>query len=248
VLPPGFAERRATAVDRGSPRDEEAAEAQVAGRAAREEGTAPVHVKVQKSDEGLERLSQQPPQGADPEETGDALVGQRIKVHWPLDEAWYVAVVTGYSHETKQHEVRYVDDDVVEALDLDEEEWRLDEEVWRLDGRGASARGAAKATKEMAEAGSKGVTTASKGSISGSGAAVSMAASASTSEGDPSAAELTADCPRKRLRPAEAMATPVKAPGDEETGATLESPAAQMPRNALSTALVTTAMPSADAT
>jgi hypothetical protein len=28
-----------------------------------------------------------------------------------------VAVVTGYSHETKQHEVRYVDDDVVEALD-----------------------------------------------------------------------------------------------------------------------------------
>jgi hypothetical protein len=117
VLPPGFAERRATAVDRGSPRDEEAAEAQVAGRAAREEGTAPVHVKVQKSDEGLERLSQQPPQGADPEETGDALVGQRIKVHWPLDEAWYVAVVTGYSHETKQHEVRYVDDDVVEALD-----------------------------------------------------------------------------------------------------------------------------------
>ena len=172
----------------------------------------------------------------------------RIKVHWPLDEAWYVAVVTGYSHETKQHEVRYVDDDVVEALDLDEEEWRLDEEVWRLDGRGASARGAAKATKEMAEAGSKGMTTASKGSISGSGAAVSMAASASTSEGDPSAAELTADCPRKRLRPAEAMATPVKAPGDEETSATLESPAAQMPRNALSTALVTTAMPSADAT
>ena len=174
-------------------------------------------------------------------ETGDSLVGQRIEVHWPLDEAWYVAVVTGYSHETKQHEVRYVDDDVVEALDLDEEEWRLD-------GQGASARGAAKATKEMAEAGSKGVTTASKGSISGSGAAVSMAASASTSEGDPSAAELTADCPRKRLRPAEAMATPVKAPGDEETGATLESPAAQMPRNALSTALVTTAMPSADAT
>lgn len=44
------------------------------------------------------------------------------------------------------------------------------------------------------------------------------------------------------------MATPVKAPGDEETGATLESPVAQMPRNALSTALVTTAMPSADAT
>ena len=48
---------------------------------------------------------------------GDRLVGQRIKVHWPLDKAWYVAVVTGYSHETKQHKVRYVDDDVVEALD-----------------------------------------------------------------------------------------------------------------------------------
>ena len=40
-----------------------------------------------------------------------------MQVHWPLDKAWYVAVVTGYSHETKQHEVRYVDDDVVEALD-----------------------------------------------------------------------------------------------------------------------------------
>ena len=168
-------------------------------------------------------------------ETGDALVGQRIKVHWPLDEAWYVAVVTGYSHETKQHEVRYVDDDVVEALDLDEEEWRLD-------GRGTSARGAAMATKEVAEAGSKGVTTTNKGSISGA-----HTASASTSRGDPSADELTADCPRKRLRSAEAMATPVKAPGDEETGATLESPAAQKPRHALGTALITTAMPSAEA-
>jgi hypothetical protein len=137
-------------------------------------------------------------------------------------------------------QVRYVDDDVVEALDLDEEEWRLD-------GRGTSARGAAMATKEVAEAGSKGVTTTNKGSISGSGAAVSMTASASTSRGDPSADELTADCPRKRLRSAEAMATPVKAPGDEETGATLESPAAQKPRHALGTALITTAMPSAEA-
>ena len=140
VLPPGFAERRATAADCGGALDEEAAaEAQVAGRAGRDEGTAPVRVKMQMSDEGLERLSQQPPQCADPEERGDALVGQRIKVHWPLDKAWcdcmliapphcmqvhwpldkawYVAVVTGYSHETKQHKVRYVDDDVVEALD-----------------------------------------------------------------------------------------------------------------------------------
>ena len=111
-------------------------------------------------------------------------------------------------------QVRYVDDDVVEALDLDEEEWRLD-------GRGTSARGAAMATKEVAEAGSKGVTTTNKGSISGA-----HTASASTSRGDPSADELTADCPRKRLRSAEAMATPVKA---------------------LGTALITTAMPSAEA-
>ena len=132
-------------------------------------------------------------------------------------------------------QVRYVDDDVVEALDLDEEEWRLD-------GRGTSARGAAMATKEVAEAGSKGVTTTNKGSISGA-----HTASASTSRGDPSADELTADCPRKRLRSAEAMATPVKASGDEETGATLESPAAQKPRHALGTALITTAMPSAEA-
>ena len=48
---------------------------------------------------------------------GDTLVGQWIKVHWPLDKAWYKAVVTGYSHETKKTVVRYVDDDVVEGLD-----------------------------------------------------------------------------------------------------------------------------------
>jgi len=58
--------------------------------------------------------------------SGTALVGQRIEVHWPLDEEWYVAMVTGYSHATGQHEVHYLDDDVVERLDLAKEEWRLD--------------------------------------------------------------------------------------------------------------------------
>ena len=61
-----------------------------------------------------------------PYEAAAALVGRRIEVHWPLDEEWYVAKVTGYSHATGQHEVHYLDDDVVERLDLAKEEWRLD--------------------------------------------------------------------------------------------------------------------------
>ena len=71
---------------------------------------------------------------------GDTLVGQRIKVHWPLDKAWYVAVVTGYSHETKKTEVRYVDDDAVEALDLEKEEWRLDGRHTSRPSKGALMR------------------------------------------------------------------------------------------------------------
>ena len=61
-----------------------------------------------------------------PYEAAAALVGRRIEVHWPLDEEWYVAKVTGYSHATGQPEVHYWDDDVVERLDLAKEEWRLD--------------------------------------------------------------------------------------------------------------------------
>ena len=57
--------------------------------------------------------------------SGEALVGRRIEIHWPLDEAWYEALVSAYDDATKRHEVRYVDDDVVEALDLQKEEWRL---------------------------------------------------------------------------------------------------------------------------
>ena len=51
--------------------------------------------------------------------SGEALVGRRIEIHWPLDEAWYEALVSAYDDATKRHEVRYVDDDVVEALDPD---------------------------------------------------------------------------------------------------------------------------------
>ena len=49
--------------------------------------------------------------------SGEALVGRRIEIHWPLDEAWYEALVSAYDDATKRHEVRYVDDDVVDALD-----------------------------------------------------------------------------------------------------------------------------------
>jgi hypothetical protein len=59
--------------------------------------------------------------------SGEALVGGRIEIHWPLDEAWYEALVSAYDDATKRHEVRYpatgyrlpavADDDVVESLD-----------------------------------------------------------------------------------------------------------------------------------
>ena len=39
--------------------------------------------------------------------SGEALVGGRIEIHWPLDEAWYEALVSAYDDATKRHEVRY---------------------------------------------------------------------------------------------------------------------------------------------
>ena len=39
--------------------------------------------------------------------SGEALVGGRIEILWPLDEAWYEALVSAYDDATKRHEVRY---------------------------------------------------------------------------------------------------------------------------------------------
>ena len=56
---------------------------------------------------------------------GKELVGKTIEVHWPLDQAWYVAKVTAYKAASSKHMVHYLDDDVKEALALGTEEWRL---------------------------------------------------------------------------------------------------------------------------
>ena len=39
--------------------------------------------------------------------SGEALVGGRVEILWPLDEAWYEALVSAYDDATKRHEVRY---------------------------------------------------------------------------------------------------------------------------------------------
>ncbi|KAL5060662.1 hypothetical protein RYX36_032266 [Vicia faba] len=51
-------------------------------------------------------------------------IGKRIKVYWPLDNAWYEGVVKSFDSVTSKHRIRY-DDDEEECIDLSTEkfEW-----------------------------------------------------------------------------------------------------------------------------
>jgi sister-chromatid-cohesion protein PDS5 len=52
------------------------------------------------------------------------LVGERIKVWWPLDKKFYKGVVESYNSSKKKHTVLYDDGDV-EVLNLAKEKWTL---------------------------------------------------------------------------------------------------------------------------
>ncbi|GKC88935.1 phospholipase-like protein, partial [Tanacetum coccineum] len=57
-------------------------------------------------------------------EHGENLVGERIKVWWPLDKKYYEGVVKSFDCSEKKHTVSYDDGDV-EHLDLKEQQWEL---------------------------------------------------------------------------------------------------------------------------
>ncbi|XP_060168100.1 sister chromatid cohesion protein PDS5 homolog C isoform X2 [Lycium barbarum] len=55
---------------------------------------------------------------------GEELVGARIKVWWPLDDAFYEAVISSFDPVKKKHKVVYVDG-VVAHLTLQKERWEM---------------------------------------------------------------------------------------------------------------------------
>ncbi|XP_049366931.1 sister chromatid cohesion protein PDS5 homolog D-like [Solanum verrucosum] len=55
---------------------------------------------------------------------GKELVGDRIKVWWPLDEMFYEGVISSFDSDTNKHEVVY-DDGEVEKLRLHKERWKM---------------------------------------------------------------------------------------------------------------------------
>ncbi|KAH0662818.1 hypothetical protein KY284_027749 [Solanum tuberosum] len=55
---------------------------------------------------------------------GKELVGDRIKVWWPLDEKFYEGVISSFDSETNKYEVVY-DDGEVEILRLHKERWKM---------------------------------------------------------------------------------------------------------------------------
>ena len=80
---------------------------------------------------------------------GAQLVGALIDVHWPLDEAWYPARVLKFDEKTLKHKIKYIEDQVVEHVNLSGETWRLapkleDEPGPFADGGVAKGGGAAR--------------------------------------------------------------------------------------------------------
>ncbi|MCD7453109.1 hypothetical protein HAX54_019767 [Datura stramonium] len=57
----------------------------------------------------------------------ESLVGKKIKVWWPLDDAYYEGIVSGFDSAKKKFTVNYVDGDV-EKINLLKERWQLVED------------------------------------------------------------------------------------------------------------------------
>ncbi|CAN4098429.1 unnamed protein product [Withania somnifera] len=55
---------------------------------------------------------------------GEELVGAKIKVWWPLDEAFYEAAISSFDPVKNRHKVKYIDG-YVEKLNLQKERWAM---------------------------------------------------------------------------------------------------------------------------
>jgi DNA mismatch repair protein MSH6 len=68
-----------------------------------------------------------------PSSSHSHFIGKRIKVYWPLDDAWYEGVVKSFDAVTNKHRIRY-DDDEEESIDISKEkiEWLQDNSSKKL--------------------------------------------------------------------------------------------------------------------
>ncbi|XP_045796894.1 DNA mismatch repair protein MSH6 [Trifolium pratense] len=68
-----------------------------------------------------------------PSSSHSHFIGKRIKVYWPLDDAWYEGVVKSFDSVTSKHRIRY-DDDEEESIDISKEkiEWLQDNSSKKL--------------------------------------------------------------------------------------------------------------------
>ena len=69
-------------------------------------------------------ISASPLTPTDKRSDGEDVVGRRVRVYWPLDQAWYEGTVKSFDKVANKHLVRYEDDEE-ELLDLGKEkvEW-----------------------------------------------------------------------------------------------------------------------------
>uniref|UniRef100_A0A2N9H285 DNA mismatch repair protein n=1 Tax=Fagus sylvatica TaxID=28930 RepID=A0A2N9H285_FAGSY len=69
-------------------------------------------------------ISASPLTPTDKRSDGEGVVGRRVRVYWPLDQAWYEGTVKSFDKVANKHLVRYEDDEE-ELLDLGKEkvEW-----------------------------------------------------------------------------------------------------------------------------
>lgn len=82
------------------------------------------------------------------EEGSRDLLGSRVRVYWPAEDAWFKGTLSKYSSDTKKHYVRYDDGDS-EWVDLTTEKYEI------LPGEAAAPKKKASTHKSKAKGGSK---------------------------------------------------------------------------------------------
>lgn len=70
------------------------------------------------------RKHEEPKRARTSKDHGPELIGAKIKVWWPLEQVFYVGVISSFDSEANTHEVIY-DDGEVEKLRLHKEQWEL---------------------------------------------------------------------------------------------------------------------------
>ncbi|KAF5743359.1 hypothetical protein HS088_TW09G01427 [Tripterygium wilfordii] len=81
-------------------------------------------------------------------DSGEELIGKKIKVWWPLDKAYYEGVIDSFDSVKKKHKVAYHDGDV-EELYLNREKWVIISDLSGSDGEEKADHPSPDASAEM---------------------------------------------------------------------------------------------------